>query len=88
MMIGYLEYVKVPADSVKTAANPTEPAGPLSLTPKALGVLGRRLDTNKDNRVSREEAGPAFLALHQRLDQNGDGFVTSDEAKKAAVEKR
>ena len=48
-------------------------------------VLGRRLDKDKDNRVSREEAGAAFLVLHQRLDQNHDGYVTGDEAKAAAA---
>ena len=81
MMIGYLEYVKMPAAPGQTAAA----EAPLSLTPKALGLLGRRLDKDKDNRVSREEAGPAFLVLHQRLDQNQDGYVTGDEAKAAAA---
>jgi thiol-disulfide isomerase/thioredoxin len=80
MMLGYLEYVRIPASSAKTAAVP-----PLSLTPRALRVLGRRLDTNKDNRVSREEAGPTFLPLHQQLDQNQDGFVTAEEAKAAVA---
>jgi mono/diheme cytochrome c family protein len=88
MMIGYLEYVRIPADSSKTAANPAGAASPLSLTPKALGILGRRLDVNKDNRVSLEEAGPTFLALHQRLDQNGDGFVSADEVRKSPAQKR
>ena len=87
-MIGYLEYVRIPADSSKTAANPAGAAGPLSLTPKALGILGRRLDVNKDNRVSLEEAGPTFLTLHQRLDQNGDGFVSADEVKKSPAQRR
>ena len=86
MMIGYLEYVRVPA-STKTASTPAKDA-PLSLTPKALGLLGRRLDKDKDNRISREEAGPTFLALHQRLDLNGDGFVIADEVKKTAEKKR
>ena len=81
MMIGYLEYVRVPAST------PAKDA-PLSLTPKALGLLGRRLDKDKDNRISREEAGPTFLALHQRLDLNGDGFVIADEVKKTAEKKR
>ena len=80
MMIGYLEYVKTPAilDQARAAV-------PLALTPKALGVLGRRLDADRDSRVSREEAGPVFLALHARLDQNRDGYVTEDEAKTAAA---
>jgi thiol-disulfide isomerase/thioredoxin/mono/diheme cytochrome c family protein len=78
MMIGYLEYVRVPADGTTAAATP------LSLTPKALGLLGRRLDKDRDNRVSREEAGPTFLALHQRLDRNQDGYVTAEEVKTAS----
>jgi hypothetical protein len=92
MMIGYLEYVRIPADTKTTAAAGAPPSAkspaaqtPLSLTPKALGVLGRRLDANKDNKVSREEAGPAFAALHQRLDKNQDGYVTAEEAKAAST---
>lgn len=85
MMIGYLEYVKAPADSASAASHPD---APMSLTPKALGLLGRRLDKDRDNRVSKEEAGTTFLALHQRLDRNQDGYVTADEAKKAVEEKR
>lgn len=84
MMIGYLEYVRLPAASGKTAAAPAAEA-PLSLTPKALGVLGRRLDTDRDNRISVTEAGDTFLALHQRLDRNRDGYVTGDEVKAAAA---
>ena len=84
MMIGYLEYVRVPPAAVKTASTPTE-AAPLSLTPKALGLLGRRLDTDRDNRISTAEAGSAFPALHQRLDLNRDGYVSGEEVKAAVV---
>ena len=53
MMIGYLEYVRIPA-SAKSASTPAKDA-PLSPTPKAPGLLGRRFDTEGDNRIS--EAG-------------------------------
>ena len=84
MMIGYLEYVRVPPAAAKTTASSPE-AAPLSLTPKALGLLGRRLDTDRDKRISTAEAGSAFLALHQRLDLNRDGYVTGEEVKTASV---
>ena len=84
MMIGYLEYVRVPPAATKTASKSAD-AAPLSLTPKALGLLGRRLDTDRDNRVSTKEAGSAFLSLHQRLDLNRDGYVTGEEVKTASV---
>ena len=86
MMIGYLEYVRVPAAAGDTAGSAKE--APLSLTPKALGLLGRRLDLDRDNRVSTAEAGSAFLTLHQRLDRNRDGFVTGEEVKAAAATHR
>ena len=85
MMIGYLEYVRVPArpDNPKTTTS-AAPL-PLSLTPKALGLLGQRLDTNGDSRISEDEAGESFLTLHRRLDQNHDGYVTRDEVKAAVA---
>ena len=82
MMIGYLEYVRIPA-SAKSASTPAKDA-PLSPTPNAPGLLGRRFDTDRDNRISGAEAGDAFLALHQRLDRNRDGYVTGDEVKAVA----
>ena len=82
MMIGYLEYVRIPA-SAKSASTPAKDA-PLSPTPNAPGLLGRRFVTDRDNRISGAEAGDAFLALHQRLDRNRDGYVTGDEVKAVA----
>lgn len=79
MMIGYLEYVRKPASVAELA----DAALPFSMTPKALGALGRRLDTNKDGKISLEEAGALFRGLHQRLDSDRDGFVTAAEARGA-----
>ncbi|MES2705462.1 MAG: redoxin family protein [Verrucomicrobiota bacterium] len=79
MMIGYLEYVKVPAAASADAGKDF----PMALTPKALIALGRRLDANKDGKISLEEAGAAFLGLHHQLDADRDGFVTAAEAKGA-----
>ena len=85
MLIGYLEYVNPaqnPAAAAGTAATDPDKA-PLRLTGKALGVLGRRLDADKDGRVSRDEAGTAFAGLHTRLDTDKDGYVTGDETRAA-----
>jgi thiol-disulfide isomerase/thioredoxin len=84
MMIGYLEYVRVP-DPPAHAGNGTAEASPppFSLTPKALITLGHRLDKNRDGKISLEEAGALFQGLHHQLDSDRDGFVTAAEAKSA-----
>lgn len=78
MLLGYVEYVN-PAEN-PSAARAAAPA-PVDLTPKTLGILGKRLDTDRDGRVSREEAGESFATLHASLDTDGDGFVTGEEAR-------
>jgi Ca2+-binding EF-hand superfamily protein len=44
----------------------------------------KRLDTNKDGKVSRDEYGSRELAVFDSLDANKDGTVTAAEAEKAA----
>jgi len=90
MLLGYVEYVN-PADNPSLVAAGGE-SEPLRLTGKSLGILGKRLDRDGDDRVSREEAGAAFAKLHAQLDTDGDGFVTAEESRaalrKAAEERR
>ncbi len=89
MMIGYLEYARIPHPAPSAANTTKKPAAaPLALTPKALDLLSRRLDTDRDARISTSEAGPTFLSLHQRLDLDQDGYVTPEEAKKATAPPR
>ncbi|RYD38218.1 MAG: hypothetical protein EOP86_01455, partial [Verrucomicrobiaceae bacterium] len=81
MMIGYLEYVRMPDAATRAGAAAGDP--PLALTPKAMIALGRRLDANRDGKISLEEVGATFLGLHHLLDADRDGFVTQAEAKGA-----
>lgn len=83
MMIGYLEYVRLPDPPANPSAGNNADAPPVSLTPKALIALGRRLDKNRDGKISLEEAGAIFQGLHHQLDADRDGFVTAAEAKGA-----
>jgi hypothetical protein len=86
MLLGYVEYVNPaenPALAAKSPAAPATAPEPLRLTGKSLGILGKRLDKNGDGKVSKEEAGSEFAALHAMLDTNGDGFVTGEEVRAA-----
>jgi len=62
------------------------PAPPASVQtpdpePTAAEAAFRRADTNKDGRLSREEAAalPAILARFDELDANKDGFLSLEE---------
>jgi peroxiredoxin len=85
MLLGYVEYVN-PAEN--PSADGDLASSPSALSPKMLGALGQRLDTDKDGRVSKAEAGSTFSDLFTRLDTNTDGFVTADEAKAALNRQR
>ena len=80
MLLGYVEYVN-PAENPSLSS--TDPADPVLLTGKSLGILGKRLDKDGDGRVSKAEAGGTFAALHAQLDTNADGYVTADESRAA-----
>jgi len=47
-----------------------------------------RLDTNKDGKISKEEARGLIKEHFDRLDTNKDGFIAFDELLKAAKERR
>ncbi len=62
------------------------PAAKISAAPAAKGEFRRRLaaaDTDKDGKVSYEEAQKAFPKMTKerfnRLDRNGDGFVSKED---------
>jgi Ca2+-binding EF-hand superfamily protein len=54
------------------------------------GGFVSRLDTDKDGRISREEANaaPRFAEHFDAIDANHDGFVTPDELKAAHAKHR
>ncbi|HWB01556.1 MAG TPA: redoxin domain-containing protein [Verrucomicrobiales bacterium] len=79
MLLGYVEYVN-PAENPSRAVVKTSTPEPMQLTAKTLGILGKRLDKDGDGKISKDEAGSEFAALHRQLDSNADGFVTNDEA--------
>jgi hypothetical protein len=50
--------------------------------------LGKLLDKDGDGRVSKDEAGSEYGALHAALDGDGDGFVTGEEARRMIRERK
>jgi Ca2+-binding EF-hand superfamily protein len=50
--------------------------------------LGKLLDKDGDGRVSKEEAGSEYGALHAALDGDGDGFVTCEEARRMVRQRK
>ncbi len=77
MLIGYMEYVN-------PAENPSNPEAAAAIATNTLPAFGRRLDTDKDGRVSKAEAGAVFADLFNGLDADRDGFVTAQEANAGA----
>ncbi len=47
-----------------------------------------RLDTNKDGKISKEEARGLIKEHFDRIDTNKDGFITFDELLEAAQQRR
>ncbi len=53
-----------------------------------VNAVFNRLDTNKDGKISRDEAHGLIKEHFDRIDTNKDGFIEKDELMKAAKEHR
>lgn len=57
------------------------------LVDKRISAIFDELDTNKDKKISRDEARGMVKRHFDELDTDKDGFISRDELMKAAVEK-
>lgn len=74
------------APAALLAADPATTAGP---GPRGDGGILKRLDTNNDGAISKEEAAGGRLAKSfDQIDTNHDGFISQDEMRAAAEMRR
>jgi Ca2+-binding EF-hand superfamily protein len=66
----------------KEAEKPADKASDNPAVERRVADVFERMDTNKDGKISKEEAKNVILQNFDRIDTNKDGFIDKDELRK------